>query len=72
MSETGEDAKSPDKGSIESGDDADTELTPTKPAPVTEQDESVVASAKPGDLHKSVSKLRQPLVSKCGKLVITY
>jgi len=64
MSERGEDTKSPDKSSIKSGDDADTELTPTKPAPVTEQDKSVVASAKPGDLHKSESKLRQPLVSK--------
>ena len=67
MSETGEDTKSPDKSSTEpeeSGDDADNELTPTKPTPVTEQYESVVASAKPGDLHKSESKLRQPLVSE--------
>jgi len=65
MSETGEGTQSPDKsGTEESGDDADTELTPTKPPPVTEQDESVVASAKPGDLHKSSSKLRQPLVSE--------
>jgi len=32
---------------------------------IPSQDESVVATAKPGDLYKSTPEIRQPLVCKC-------